>query len=327
MHCKKTDCTAEWDEQNPSCLCGEMDYKICKYYLGNAHLEINTAAEENSYSATDTVTLPIAWTGDAMGIVDMEWICNKRQAFVIGVIGTVASGKTTLLATLYMLLRSGKSIGNYRFAGSYTLLGWEKIAHFLTFNEHKHLFFPPHTSSKSLRVPSLLHLLLKDSDGRYHDLLFTDAPGEWFSDWAISANSEESKGARWIDECADAFVLIADSQAFKDNIGKARRELTVIAERMKNTHLQRPTALTWTKTDVSIDTTIKQRLTDKVKVNLPNLKPFDVAVVNHNDNEPYLNNVLRLIEHLLLEKHQYSNQLPPITITQPNDFFLSIRQV
>lgn len=327
-NCKDEECQEDWNEENPECLvCGVLNYRNCPNYIQDSEEEIMKPE-----TTLENTMLPFPWEGTAMGRKDIEQIHSQQQPIIIGVIGHANAGKTTLLAVLYMLLRGGNRIGNYQFAGSNTLLGWETLAHFLTFNTHKKLLFPPHTSRNLMRVPGLLHLLLKDEHGRFQDVIFTDSPGEWFKDWAISADIEESKGARWIDENADAFILVADCEAFKKNIGKTRLALMQIVERMKNTYENRPTALVWMKSDVAIHEDVeksnsyKKELTTKIQKHLSDVQSYDVSVMNHKDND-FLNNILVLTNQLLIENHHKSNTIPFIDIKNKQDFFFNFRKL
>lgn len=321
-YCKDEDCQNTWDIEKPECKCGEPNHTKCNNYIGNQKIKDNN---EEQLNAKQQEGLLLSWHGNAMGELDIAWLNVKKQPLIIGVIGPADAGKTTLLAALYMLLRGGKSIGDYTFAGSYTLLGWEKLAHFLSFNTHKKIHFPPHTSSKEARLPGLLHLILKDKNGNLHNILFTDAPGEWFINWAKSSEAPESKGARWIDENADAFVIIADTKAFSENIGSSRRVLTSIAERMKNTHQNRPTVLAWTKATFEIDNTVKYGISERVKTNLHSVKVFDTAVIDINEeNSCLLDNILEIFNHILSEKYAQRNKKPIVSVTNTDDFFFSI---
>jgi hypothetical protein len=322
-YCKDEDCQDTWDIGKPECKCGESDHIMCQNYIGNKETKEGNKEQINTKHQDG---LLLNWHSNAMGELDIAWLNVKRLPLIIGVIGPADAGKTTLLATLYMLLRGGKSIGDYTFAGSYTLLGWEKLAHPLSFNMHKKIYFPPHTSSKEARLPGLLHLALKDKNDNLQDILFTDAPGEWFTNWAKSADAPESKGARWIDENADAFVIVSDTKAFSESIGASRRVLVSIAERMKNTYQNRPTVLAWTKATFEIDNTIKTGISERVKKNLSDVKVFDTAVIDINEETAYLlDNILEIFSHLITEKYSQKNKKPIVSTTNTDDFFFSIR--
>lgn len=321
IYCSYQDCQEDWNEKKPACLCGESDYKKCGNYLGRQD-KTETVHESSAETASEDVALP--WSSSSLGSTDLEYISALQHPYIIGVIGQAKSGKTTFLATLYMLLRSGKTIEGYTFAGSYTLLGWEKIAQFLTFNTHKKISFPPHTSANMARVPGLLHLLLKDEDGIYKDIILTDAPGEWFTEWAKSADGHAAIGAKWIDDAADAFIIVADCSAFKANAGKERHALLQIVERMKNTHNQRPIALAWTKSDHDLSQEIKERIGSKVAGQLPNVKPYKLAVINRKSDKE-IDDILVLIRGLLAESQHKRNIVAPLVIKSEDDFFFTIR--
>lgn len=320
-YCLDELCQENWDKETPECKCGEKNYKKkCKNYIG----EKSSITEVLNTTNPDNKAVSMPWHSNAMGELDLEWITAKKRPFIIGIIGHANAGKTTMLAALYMLLRNGNSIDGYTFAGSYTLLGWEKIASFLSFNTHSRVYFPPHTSSNTARLPGLLHLCLKNSNGHFRDILFTDAPGEWFLNWANAADANESKGAKWIDDAADAFIVVADTKAFNTAVGKARVELLKVVERMKNTHQGRPTALVWAKSDEVMAQETKAYITAQVKRNLTNLHSFDIAVINTTTND-LLQNLLTVVQHLITVKAAFKNNLPSITNEKVDDFFFSLR--
>ena len=62
--------------------------------------------------------LRIPWTGNTLGLHDLNFLTSTSQISLIGVAGVASAGKTTFLATLYCLLRHGYKIGDYQFAGS-----------------------------------------------------------------------------------------------------------------------------------------------------------------------------------------------------------------
>ena len=321
VYCSYADCQEDWNEKSPACLCGESDYKKCGNYLG-ALEKTETAAEPTAEEELEDIVLP--WSSSSLGSTDLEYISAIQHPYIIGVIGQAKSGKTTFLATLYMLLRSGKTIAGYTFAGSYTLLGWEKIAQFLTFNTHKKITFPPHTSANMARVPGLLHLLLKDEDGIYKDIILTDAPGEWFTEWAKSAEDHAAMGAKWIDDVADAFIMVADCTAFKANVGKERHVLLQIVERMKNTHNMRPIALAWTKSDQDLSQEVKERIFVKVAAQLPNVRAYELAVINRKSDKE-IDDILVLIGSLLEESQTKRSSITEPSIKSEDDFFFTIR--
>lgn len=325
MNCSFEQCNTDWNEENPECLCGLPDYKKCENFL-----KANSTSTEQEIALPTSAgeLLPIAWNGQGMGVHDKGLISQQRLPFMVGVVGKAEAGKTTLLAVLYALLRKGNAIGNFQFAGSYTLLGWEKIVENLTFHARKPLSFPPHTSSNnSVRIPSLLHLLLKNrANEAYQNVLFTDASGEWFTNWAENAEGEGAKGAKWIDENADVFMLVADTKAFVEEFGTARHELNKIAQRLKNNLHGRPVALVWAKADVGFSQEKKTDIIKGLQKHLPHLKTFDMAVGNYPENSDLITNILDIVNYLLTANAQKRNELPPIEVKNQDDFFFAIRE-
>lgn len=331
IYCSYQDCQSDWKVDEPTCLCGETDVKKCKNYIGEDKPQESLPKDnkEKSIEGEDNTPkkqgdLPIPWTGDAFGGLDLTFISNTKQPFFIGIIGKAKAGKTTLLATLYMLLRNGKSIGDYQFAGSYTLLGWEKIARGLTFRATNYVSFPPHTSANTARVPSLLHLLLKDKQNQYHDIIFTDAPGEWFSNWGKSVNAVNSRGAKWIDEVADAFIYVADCKKLNDEFGAEMSNMMPILSRMSDTHDNRPTAWIWMKSDCSLEPEEKEDLLTDIKKKLPNIKDYNVSVINR-ENDETIESILIFMNQLLTENYHKKNLIPIIKPKNEDDFFFIIR--
>lgn len=197
-----------------------------------------------------------------MGAQDVRLLTARSRVLYIGLVGAANAGKTTFLALLYALLRQGQAIPGYRFAGSYTLPGWEAIASYLTFKEGKtEIQFPPHTSRSTGRdegrVPGLLHLALRPETepAPLLDILFTDAPGEWFTEWIVRHDAEAAAGARWMYQHSDAFLLFADRHRLTNTTqrGTARGEINELADRLTHRLGARPLGLVWAKSDVPND--------------------------------------------------------------------------
>lgn len=303
------------DPENEGCLLGFMNYhRTCQH-----HSKKNDAENQENQENQD---LPLTWSGNSFGEIDINVVTYIRKPTIIGLVGPSNAGKTTFLATLYMLLRSGKKIKNFSFAGSYTLLGWEHLAHFLTFKADNQIEFPPHTSRNLGRIPGLLHLSLKNENDEFKDILFTDAPGEWFSTWATNVNADGARGARWIDKHSDRTVLFADCEEFKKNIGGFRLQLKQIAERMRNNNKARPIALVWAKSDVEINKEIKTGIGKNISGLFSNYKEFDVSVKN-NANGKLLINIMNTIDWLFESK--LNNKKIKIDVKNTSDFFFVLR--
>ncbi|MFP3802221.1 TRAFAC clade GTPase domain-containing protein, partial [Paraburkholderia sp. SIMBA_027] len=100
------------------------NFTDCKYY--NAILldgeEINNVGGDFT---------KVSWTGNSFGLEDLKFLTASSKTIMVGVTGAASAGKTTFLASLYCLIRNGEKIGDYDFAGSLTLNGWEDIAWYL----------------------------------------------------------------------------------------------------------------------------------------------------------------------------------------------------
>jgi hypothetical protein len=152
--------------------------------------------KDEKSQAEDAFLLP--WSSNSLGIVDLQFIAGRSKPLLIGIIGPHNAGKTTLLTVLYLLLSQGWRVKGRRFVGSYTLGGWENLAHSLRWTPNQGPHFPPHTPNDAGRLPGLLHLAFRRDDGVLEDVLLTDAPGEWFERWAIDKGAPNLDGARWI---------------------------------------------------------------------------------------------------------------------------------
>ncbi|WP_262403652.1 TRAFAC clade GTPase domain-containing protein [Actinomadura sp. CNU-125] len=202
---------------------------------------------------------------------------------VVGIIGPENAGKTTLLGAWYLLLGRGASrLLDRRFAGSFSLEGWEAVAGSLRWSPGQPPGFPPHTTSRSGRAPGLLHLSFRDpAHERFTDYLFTDAPGEWFQRWAMNSEAPEAEGARWIAEHADVLLLIADRDALAgEHRGAARGALQRLGRRMAAERRGRPVALVWTKSDVEIASEMEDSIRRSVLDLIPDAVEFSVSVVS-----------------------------------------------
>lgn len=166
-----------------------------------------------------------------------------------------------------------------RFAGSYTLGGWENIAHTLRWANDGGPRFPPHTPSGAGRAPGLLHLAFRNEATNIQDVLFADAPGEWFRSWAIQRDAPEAEGARWLATNADVFLLVADCEALSGpELGTARQQFQAVAQRLATEARGRPTALVWTKADKNVRSEVATTVTNTVQRHFGDIPSFRVSV-------------------------------------------------
>ena len=261
------------DDELVGCIIGSYgSFNECPYKSQSSE----NKKDDNSEGTAGHEKYVFPWTGNVLGETDLKIITTHRTPIIIGLVGSSNAGKTSALTALYLLLRKGLSINGYSFSGSYTLNGWENLASFLTFTNENKIEWPPHTSRNAGRVPGLLHLSFLNKKQQKEDILFTDAPGEWFSDWAVDEKTSVL-GAKWINDFADAFILFSDCEAFSKSIGDARRELKAISGRMAKYNDNRPLALVWSKSDIKVSEELKKAINGRIEHEFPTNKIFDIS--------------------------------------------------
>jgi hypothetical protein len=266
-----------------------------------------------------------------MGLTDLEPLFARSRVLLIGLAGMENAGKTTFLALLYSLLRRGQAIPGYRFAGSYTLLGWELISGFLTFQDGSNqVSFPPHTSRNAGRVPGLLHLALKDEADHLLDVVFTDAPGEWFNEWRSNQRASAAAGAEWIHRHGDGFLLFADCEELVgNNRGNARIQIQMLADRLVANLGKNPLGLVWTKSDVeNLRPAFREKIQSHIQaINPRHYREFAVSV-KLDEQQHWHRQVLEAIAWLLDTIRYEPGEPPPhIPPADTDDLFLLRRSV
>ena len=229
----------------------------------------------------------VRWNGVGLGSRDVVGVAAQGPTALVGVVGPHDAGKTSLLSSMWLHLQRGYLPAGREFAGSVTLGGWEDRAHFLRWwPSGSASSFPPHTSPSIDREASLLHATLHGADGR-REVLVTDAPGEWFTNWATHAASSAAEGARWIDERAAGFFLVLDSEALAGRsettpLGKARRQGLDIISRMSASVSGRPVAVVWSKADLVgyVSKAVRTRIEEDIEQAFDGpVDTFNVSVV------------------------------------------------
>ena len=159
MPCKDPNCLVL--EKDGGCVEGhhykDNDYKNCPNWIE----ESEESEKENNQTDKINEGRLLNWTGNSFGWLDLKLVSQRGNPFTIGIVGSPDAGKTTFLAMFYRLLFNGYKLDGFDFSGSYSLIGWENISNYLTFNKTDPPKFPPHTSYKDGRNAGLLHLALK----------------------------------------------------------------------------------------------------------------------------------------------------------------------
>jgi len=241
-HCSQEGCYIDI-----TCSLGHHNRSECEFWS-------ETDNSDNSSKEGGVVhTSDIPWNGYALGISDLTILGGRGHPLVIGLVGPPDSGKTSLLAYVYMWLLKYGQLGEWQFAGSWTLGGWESVVQHCRWSGEPPPSFPPHTSSSG-RYPGVLHVTFRDPKDQLRDVLFTDAPGEWFTQWSKIPGDTTAAGARWVVEHADALLMLIDSAALADSmkLPNARRAIRDLLDRLGAETSHIPLTVVWTKEDVKV---------------------------------------------------------------------------
>lgn len=311
--CSRATCFAP----DSTCDLGHLERANCSAWQRRSE-----AGTEQGDLAADELLLP--WSGSAMGLADLGFVTGRHKPLLVGIIGPQNAGKTTLLATWYLLISRGLIRSSTRqFAGSYSFAGWEAVASALRWSPGKQPNFPPHTTSRGGRAPGLLHLDFRNTSGEARGYLFTDAPGEWFQKWAVNREAVDGEGARWVAEHADVFLLIADRAALSGaNMGVARNSLQLLARRLSAERANRPVALVWTKSDITIAPEIEATVRDAVLGLMPDAREFSVSVRAEAESDSGIAHGLQDLLDWTLDLRRGRICLPPTRSSVSDPLFL-----
>jgi ABC-type branched-chain amino acid transport systems, ATPase component len=236
------------------------------------------SASKQAPDPADGATTLLPWTGSAMGTRDLSFLTGRGEAKLIALIGAHNAGKTTLLASWYQQLGRTGAVAHRRFAGSFSLEGWEAVAHALRWDGAAPSF-PPHTPSGAGRAPGMLRLALRGDNGRLEDYIFADSPGEWFERWAVDVSAPDADGARWLSDRAATLVIVADCEALSGpKRGTARSALLNLLRRTAAERRSRPVALVWSKADVAIANAMRETIREAALRAIPDIAEFEVSI-------------------------------------------------
>ena len=272
--CPQLNCFAD---DNTTCSQGHLRLDMCP--------EWRRVSKGSDAAPSDSDQMLLPWSGLAMGEADLNFVSGKIKPITVGLVGPESAGKTTILGAFYLLLGRGVlTTDDNSFSNSYTLAGWEAVATCLRWKPGQSPSFPPHTPSGAARAPGMLHLGFRRQDGSLRDLLFADAPGEWFKKWAINQEAADADGARWIARHADVTLLIADRQALAGpKMGSARNDFQLLAQRAVTQARGRRLALVWTKGDVDVAPAMEAQIRKAVAFVSSRVPEFTVSVSPSGD--------------------------------------------
>jgi len=189
---------------------GELDEADSSENNEEALLESEKKTSETDNSLNKILELP---QGKALEISNTYEITAAKKTRFIVLAGSVSSGKTTLITSIYHLFQRGM-FAEYMFAGSKTLIGFEQRCHPARISSNN-------PEAQTPRTPvgisdSILHLTLRDNNCQreMQDLLITDFSGEDYG--SVIANIDLAKSEFDIIKRSDHFVLLIDG----DNISQ-----------------------------------------------------------------------------------------------------------
>ena len=179
----------------------------------NKVIDINQTKDEDA----DIYELPF---GNALTLEDTYSITSVDDTRFIVVAGPSASGKTTLVTTLYQLFQKGP-VGSYYFAGSQSLQGFEQRAYYT--RSSSKLSNPETPKTRRGISDSILHLKLWDTKkNKFHNFLLSDFSGEDYS--SAVANVEIMREDFGVIKRADIIVVIIDGERISN---KKHRHSTI----------------------------------------------------------------------------------------------------
>ena len=299
------------------CEYGELEYRNhCPNYV---HDDAPGGIDEDR--ATE-----FPWTGNTLGLDGYAWVSGPQRPVVIAPVGAHNAGKTTFLVAVYLGLCRGNRLFDYRFAGSYTLGGWENLANYLRYPpQGVGPGFPPHTPPSAKAVPGLLHLAFRRPDGRLIETSIADGPGEWFTNWAVNVDHSGAAGARWVADQADGFILFVDSDALAGGErGVARDSLFMLAQRLEAISDGRTVTILWAKSDITLSSGIRKQVPGRLKDLFPTSRHFETTVRPTKDTDDATTKFVAVLEPFFAPSSDVAD-VPSLKVSREDDPFLSFR--
>jgi hypothetical protein len=140
--------------------------------------------------------------------------CTAVTRSFSAVLGPHDAGKTSLITAFFLQLANGQRADfPYRFASSRSLYGFyglaERATRWTGVSNEEIVGHTPKTGDEC----RFLHLgvrPLDDQDDRHLDLLISDMPGEWASEWATNHDETSRRRLAFFDR-ADGVMVLADA--------------------------------------------------------------------------------------------------------------------
>ena len=163
--CTLAECTVA---DGGSCARGEPDPLDCKFF------ELASPDDIAQYEPEiRTIALP---SGEALFADEMEPLFASHPVSLVAPLGLNEAGKTTLIAMIYLFLRSGRLDG-FRFAGSRTVVGLARRTHDASVASARNIGTTPRTGRET--SGQHLHLAMRrTADDSPAPLVLADLAGE-----------------------------------------------------------------------------------------------------------------------------------------------------
>jgi hypothetical protein len=206
LRCSNADCNLVSDRK---CVEG---YEIgeCPHTSQISIDDIPEADEPDTVVAQPESTIALA-SGEALDRDNASILQRRRVSRSIGLIGPNDSGKTSLIAGVYDLLQDGPVLGA-AFAGSSTLIGFEKVCHLARAVSRRTI---PHTERTSRGADAtFFHLDLHQEEVGLTSLFIADRSGEDY----LSATDQISQADQFFEiRRADCITLLVNGAQLADS--------------------------------------------------------------------------------------------------------------
>jgi hypothetical protein len=141
---------------------------------------------------------------DTLSFEQARRLSGRRGARLVAIMGERGTGKTALAAMLWQQFLEHDGLAGHRLAGSSTVHGFERRAHWAReAASQQHALFPATTPHDG----PLLHLRVRRPDGRRVELLLADLPGDTFE--RVRDGRPLREELPWAGR-ADRFVVVLD---------------------------------------------------------------------------------------------------------------------
>jgi GTPase SAR1 family protein len=249
LSCRNPDCTLP---QGGVCALAE------EHGFANPREECPELIRESEPSPSPATPDATPWRGRHLSEVEADRMMQTSPARVLGLVGPYSSGKTCLVASLFLQLADGQTgVLDYRFASSRSLHALQtmcrEIGEWDGQAAGQIVTHTPKSEESDTGVGNFIHLGLRPcsaSDDRHVDLLLGDIAGEHFSEHAAVLDAKTTRQLAFLDRC-DGFLLVIDSvELFGAKGRKLDADLGRMAQRLLDLDHDAPIAFVLTKVDV-----------------------------------------------------------------------------